>query len=100
MLAPGGVAISKIHHAWYCVRHGWRGLVQRRPRLVLKAARIVAATFACRLAGRRIGVGVLGLETFTTRAGFRRTAARVGLAIRGKMPDSNRFTPAFIRGRA
>ena len=100
VLAPGGVAIIKIHHAWYYVRHGWRGLVQRRPRMLLNAARTAAATFACRLAGRRIGVGVLGLETFTTRAGFRRTAARVGLAIRGEMPDSNRFTPAFILGPA
>ena len=96
VLAPRGVAIVKIHHAWYYVRHCWRGLVRLRPRMLLNAARTTLATLLYRLAGRRVATGVLGLETFQTRAGFRRCAGRAGLAIRGEMPDSNRFTPSYI----
>jgi len=98
VLAPGGVAIIKIHHGWYYLRHCWRGIVHLRPRMLLNAARTAAATVACRLAGRRVAHGVLGLETFQTRGGFRRTAGRAGLAIRGEMPDSNHFTPSYILG--
>lgn len=96
VLAPGGVAIIKIHHAWYYVRHCWRAIVRRRPRMLLNAARTTAATLVRGLAGRRVAIGLLGLETFTTRGGFRRNARRAGLVIRGEMPDSNRFTPAYI----
>lgn len=99
VLAPGGIAVVKVHHAWYYLRHSWRGVLRLRPRMLLSAVRTTAATLACRLAGRRVAPGLLGLETFQTRGGFRRTAGRAGLAIRGEMPDSNRYTPSYLLER-
>ncbi|HWB86061.1 MAG TPA: class I SAM-dependent methyltransferase [Bryobacteraceae bacterium] len=96
VLRPGGMLLLKIHHAWFYVDEGWKGLRTGRILSAVHSARVLASGVVYHVTGRHIRNRLFTHETFQSRWLLKKELARRGLTVLREMPDSNRLTPSFL----
>jgi SAM-dependent methyltransferase len=99
VLGPSGQLFLKIHHAVFYLDEARRAVRAADVRSLVHAARVLAAGAWYHASGRQPGGRLLGSETFQSRWLLRRELLRLGLTIRGEMPDSARDAPSYVIGR-
>lgn len=95
VLRPGSSLLIKLHHLRYYVRQLGRNVQEHAPLAALHSTRVLLNGAVLAVAGLQPRNRWFGRETCQTRAGFLRTAARVGLIFVNDLPDSNPYTPSL-----
>ena len=96
VLRRGGLLLLKTHHARYYLGEAVEALAALKVLPAIHAARVLAAGVLYGLTGRQPRTRLTGGETFQTEGLLRRELRRIGLEIRGELPDSNPATPSYV----
>jgi ubiquinone/menaquinone biosynthesis C-methylase UbiE len=96
VLQPGGVLLLKIHHARFYLDEMRRALAERCWLTAVHDARVLVAGAIYHVTRTQKRNRWLGGETFQTTWLLRRELARLGLLIRGHLPDTDPRTPSYV----
>ncbi|MEO8099702.1 MAG: class I SAM-dependent methyltransferase [Acidobacteriota bacterium] len=96
VLRPQGRLLLKIHAAPYYVRKVWTGIRNADPLFSIHALRVLAAGAVYTLTGKQAPAGLWTKEVFLSERLLKRELRKIGMEMRGTLPDTNFRTPSYV----